>query len=88
MRPVLYGGGRGLGRSFQCGHRGRQAHDKLAAFAGIALDVDGAIVGGNNPRHEAQAQAETLRVVGLRVADAIEAVEDVRQILGGDAELG
>src|ERR1700722_15924741 len=45
-------------------------------------------MGFDDPCDEAQSQAETLNRVGLRVANAIEAVEDVGKILGRYADTG
>src|SRR5258708_32092049 len=66
----------------------RQAHGETAAFAGHAFRLDSAFVRGNDPGHETETEPQSLNGVGLGVAHAIEAVENVRQIVGGNPHTG
>src|ERR1022692_106682 len=82
---LLYRRGSRFGSGLLGGHGDGQADHKMAALAGFALDLDSAVVGGDDPRHEAQTQSQTLRLVGLGIAHTIKAVEDVRQIFRRNA---
>src|SRR5689334_22650252 len=66
---------------------GGQVNGKFCPLTGSAVHIDGAAVRFDDPRHETQAQTETLlgRRGGALARHAIEAIEDMRQMLRCDA---
>src|SRR5690242_18218656 len=70
----------------RCKLAGGQTHDKAGAFLQLAFHLDGAAVRLNDPRHEAETEAQAF----FRISrwNAIETVEDVRQMIGCDSNTG
>src|ERR1017187_1799803 len=64
-----------------------EADDEARSFARSALDFDLAVVRLDDPGDKAEAEAESLfgRWRRALAGDAVEAVEDMRQVLGGNA---
>src|SRR6476619_6547487 len=66
--------------------KGRQPNSEPAAPARLALDPQRGTVPVGNPLHEAQAQPDPFRSRRARRIGAVEALEHVRERLGGDAD--
>src|SRR5579884_218050 len=73
-------------RSFRLRRAGqhRQAHDEAGSAPRLGFDLDTASVRFRDPGNKAQPQAEAFfRIAG---GDLVETVEDVGQVLAGDAD--
>src|SRR5579863_9328540 len=75
-------------RRFRARLIGRKQNREPGAVAFAAGDVDAASVHFDDPGDKAEPQPEARYDVGLRAADAIETVENVRQIFRGNPYAG
>ena len=80
------GGRRGVRRGMRLGLRRGKPHDELAALAGpVALRHHGPAVQLDEALDEGQADAQTALRAGERAVALGEQVEDLGELLGGDA---
>src|SRR5712691_11300287 len=77
------GGGLGSGGLNRLRPHGQQ-HREASAFPDGAGHVNPAAMHFHNPRDEAQPQAQSLHQIGFRIPHPVEAIENMRQILGRD----
>src|SRR5262249_37480876 len=69
-------------------HSRRERHREAGTLTRFACHLDTAVVGFYNPINEAEAEPEALRLVRFGRPDAIETVEDVRQLFRRNADAG
>src|SRR3954469_17275134 len=65
--------------------RGGEGEEECATVAEFAFGADGAAVGEHDVFGDGQTEAGAAGLAGAGFVDAVEALEETRQMLGGDA---
>src|SRR5579875_2971161 len=99
LKEALRGARSSLARTRRCGGprgsgafaadrdgSGGQNHFKAGTFAELAVDADLAAMRAHNGGHGTQTEAEAFFRVGVR--HPVEAIEDMRQVIGRDTDAG
>jgi hypothetical protein len=66
----------------------READAEGGTFGGLALDADFASVGLGNPLSDGETQTGASRFASAGTVCAVETIEDVGHVVGGDANAG